>query len=162
MEPFAGRARLASSAKEVAALSEVVMICVVNAAQAESVLTGGDGVLSAGKRGLIVCLVSTVSRRDVLRLGALCEEAGASLVDCGVSPGYLAARNGMIAMAGGGDEALERAESVLSGWSKEVNPLRRRGGGDGGQACPQRLHFRLLARRQRGAAPRRSVGWRSA
>ena len=77
MEPFAGRARLASSAKEVAALSEVVMICVVNAAQAESVLTGGDGVLSAGKRGLIVCLVSTVSRRDVLRLGALCEEAGA-------------------------------------------------------------------------------------
>lgn len=120
MEPFAGRARLASSAKEVAALSEVVMICVVNAAQAESVLTGGDGVLSAGKRGLIVCLVSTVSRRDVLRLGALCEEAGASLIDCGVSPGYLAARNGMIAMAGGGDEALERAESVLSGWSKEV------------------------------------------
>ena len=120
MQAFAGRAVLAKSAAEVAAQSDVVMVCVVNALQARAVICGEEGLLSSKHSGLIVCLVSTLSRREVLELNAVCEGAGVHLLDCGVSPGYLAAQNGMAAMVGGSADAVECARAVIEGWAKKL------------------------------------------
>ena len=117
---FAGRAVLAKSAAEVAAQSDVVMVCVVNASQAGTVICGDGGLLAAKHSGLIICRVSTLSRRDVLALNTICESEGVYLLDCGVSPGYLAAQNGMAAMVGGPSDIVESAHEIIEGWAKKL------------------------------------------
>lgn len=117
--PFSGRAGICASPKEVAKNTDVIMVCVVNEKQAESVLFGGDGILSAEFHG-VVCLVSTVSVDAAVRYARRCHAAGAGFLDCGVTPGNLAAENGMVAITGGTEEDYAFAREVLEGWSKKV------------------------------------------
>jgi 3-hydroxyisobutyrate dehydrogenase-like beta-hydroxyacid dehydrogenase len=108
------------SPAEVAARSDVVLVAVVDADQARTVLTGDGGVLSAAHPGLIVVLLSTVAVPVVHELAAICAEHGMTLLDCGVTPGTLAAENGMVAILGGDPEVVERAMPVLADFAKEV------------------------------------------
>jgi 3-hydroxyisobutyrate dehydrogenase-like beta-hydroxyacid dehydrogenase/alkylhydroperoxidase/carboxymuconolactone decarboxylase family protein YurZ len=101
----------------VAQASDVVMIAVVNAAQAHEALIGDDGLLTAGREGLVVVLLSTVSLGAVHDLAALCAEHGATLLDAGVTQ----AGDGMlVTMIGGPAEAVDRVRPVLDAFSKSV------------------------------------------
>jgi 3-hydroxyisobutyrate dehydrogenase-like beta-hydroxyacid dehydrogenase/alkylhydroperoxidase/carboxymuconolactone decarboxylase family protein YurZ len=115
-EALAEVADPAASAAQVARESDVVLISVYNARQAMAVLAGADGVLSAARDGLIVALLSTVTLRELRELAAACAEAGVSLIDAGVSGGTGAASNGLVVMAGGPDDVVERARPVLEGF----------------------------------------------
>jgi 3-hydroxyisobutyrate dehydrogenase-like beta-hydroxyacid dehydrogenase len=113
-EPFRDGARVAASPAELATHCEVVVVAVVNDAQVRTVVTGPDGVLSAGRTGCTVVVVSTVSTDTVADLATQALEQGVSVVDCGVSGGPGAAAEGqLVCMVGGTDEAVERVRPVL-------------------------------------------------
>ncbi|MGW1836420.1 NAD(P)-binding domain-containing protein [Streptomyces sp. NPDC002067] len=112
-------APLASPA-EVARRSDVVMVAVVDAAQARDVICGESGLLAAARPDLTVVLLSTVGVPVVRELAAACEEAGAGFLDCGVTPGDKAAEHGMVAILGGAGGTVEQAMPVLRDWARKV------------------------------------------
>jgi len=113
-DPFRPGARVAPSPNEVAARCDVVVVAVVDDAQVRSVVTGPDGLLSAGRPGVAVVLLSTVSRDTVVEVAAEADRHGVSLVDCGVSGGPRAAAEGeLVCMVGGSPEAVARVRPVL-------------------------------------------------
>lgn len=109
-----------ASPAEVARESDVVLIAVVDADQVRAVLNGSDGLLAGAHPGLIVVLLSTVAVPEVHALAEQCAAAGVALLDCGVTPGNLAAHNGLVAMVGGDDHTVRRAMPVLDDFAKKV------------------------------------------
>ena len=110
----------AETPKAAAEQSDVVMLCVVNAEQIHSVLEGEIGLLAGARKGLILCIVSTISVSELRKIQACCLPYGVSCLDCGVTPGSLAAQNGMIAMVGGETADIQTALPVLNGWARET------------------------------------------
>jgi 3-hydroxyisobutyrate dehydrogenase-like beta-hydroxyacid dehydrogenase len=108
------------SPAEVARASDVVLVAVVDADQARTVLSGPDGVLAGAHPGLVVVLLSTVAVPVVHDLAATCASAGAALLDCGVTPGDRAAENGLVAILGGAPDTVQRAMPVLADFAKRV------------------------------------------
>lgn len=109
-----------ASPAEVARTSDVVLVAVVDADQARTVLSGPDGLLAGAHQGLIVVLLSTVAVPVVHELAKLCAEHGAGLLDCGVTPGDKAAENGLVAIVGGEDSVVEAARPVLADFAKQI------------------------------------------
>ncbi|MGX9923557.1 NAD(P)-binding domain-containing protein [Streptomyces sp. NPDC002248] len=108
------------SPAEVAKICDVVMVAVVNAEQARDVIDGKDGLLRAARPGLTVVLLATVALPVVHELAALCAGHGVGFLDCGVTPGDLAAENGMVAILGGEQSTVDEARPVLEDWAKKV------------------------------------------
>ncbi|MFF1757200.1 NAD(P)-binding domain-containing protein [Streptomyces sp. NPDC058266] len=108
------------SPAEVAEVSDVVMVAVVDADQAREVIGGEHGLLRAARPGLTVVLLATVALPVVHELAALCAEFGVGFLDCGVTPGDKAAENGMVAILGGEQKAVDAALPVLEDWAKRV------------------------------------------
>jgi len=109
-----------SSAAAVARASNVVMIATFDAAQAKDVLTGNDGLLEGAHEGLVVVLLSTVTVEEAREIAEICSQKGVRCLDCGVTPGSLAAKNGLIAMVGGDQDALAYARPVIADWSADI------------------------------------------
>lgn len=110
----------AGSPAEVARDSDVVLVAVVDADQARTVLSADDGVLAGAHPGLIVVLLSTVAVPVVHELARSCAAAGVALLDCGVTPGEQAAHNGLVAILGGDEATVAAAMPVLSDFAKRV------------------------------------------
>jgi 3-hydroxyisobutyrate dehydrogenase-like beta-hydroxyacid dehydrogenase len=119
-DDLAGVPALLASPAEVARASDVVLVAVVDADQARTVLSGPDGVLTGAHPGLVVVLLSTVAVPVVHELAATCAAAGVSLLDCGVTPGDKAADNGLVAILGGDQDVVGRAMPVLADFAKQV------------------------------------------
>ncbi|MFF3575029.1 NAD(P)-binding domain-containing protein [Nocardia jiangxiensis] len=109
-----------SSPADVAKASDVVMIAVVDAEQARTVIAGPEGVLAGAHPGLTLVLLSTVALPVVRELADLCAEHEVGFLDCGVTPGDRAAENGMVAILGGDAAVVAAAEPVLRDWAKKV------------------------------------------
>ena len=106
-----------ASPAEVAEAADVVLVAVVDADQARSVL---ESLLPSARPGATVVLLSTVSLGAVRELASLCAEHDVVLLDAGVTNGPEAARNGLVTMVGGPDDAVTRAMPVLEAFSKAV------------------------------------------
>jgi 3-hydroxyisobutyrate dehydrogenase-like beta-hydroxyacid dehydrogenase len=117
---LAGVPEQLSSAAEVARASDVVLVAVVDADQARTVLAGENGLLAGARPGLIDAQLSTVAVPVVHELAESCARFGVDLLDCGVTPGDKAAENGMVAIVGGKTEVVERAMPVLRDFAKKV------------------------------------------
>ena len=107
-----------ASPADVARGSDVVLVAVVDAEQARSVLMADDGLLAAAHQGLIVVLLSTVAVPVVHELAATCAERGVALLDCGVTQ---AKPVGLVAMLGGDGATVATAMPVLSDFSTVVH-----------------------------------------
>ena len=115
-EPFAALGRVASGPAELAELSDVVIVAVVNDEQVMSVLSA-----ASLRPGTTVVVLSTISPATVRQVGELAGAAGAAVVACGVSGGPVAAAEGkLVAMVGGADGDIERVLPVLESFSSLV------------------------------------------
>jgi 3-hydroxyisobutyrate dehydrogenase len=95
------------------------IVFVVNAAQANQVLFGGEAV--ALPRGAVVLCCTTIAPEAAKALEARLNEAGLLLLDAPVSGGAKAARGGsMTVMASGAPEAFAAAEPVLAAIADKV------------------------------------------
>nr|GLL29350.1 uncharacterized protein LOC109165554 [Ipomoea trifida] len=102
---------------------DVLVIMVTNEAQAESVLYGESGAVSALPSGASVILCSTVSPAFVSQLKRRLqnEQRNLKLVDAPVSGGVKRASDGTLTiMASGTEEALKHTGSVLSALSEKL------------------------------------------
>jgi 3-hydroxyisobutyrate dehydrogenase-like beta-hydroxyacid dehydrogenase len=70
-----------SSPGQMAQTVDTILILVLNDMQVEEVITGENGILSSGKKPLIVCM-STINRHTLIGLAQLCAAEGIDLVDC--------------------------------------------------------------------------------
>jgi len=114
----------AASPAEVGSRAAVVILFVVNAAQAESVLAGEQGVFAAmGGQG-VVALCCTALPDDAKRLGAMAAERGVVLLDSPVSGGTAGAAAGTLTiMAAGPKDAFEKTRPVFEAFGANLYHL---------------------------------------
>lgn len=123
-----GAAGCASPA-EVARVSDVVIVLVVDADQVESVLFGPEGVASAAARDRVVLVSSTVDPLYVNDLAPRLAAAGIALLDAPVSGGPAKAAAGTMTLMVSGDEAaLVRVRRILDRIAGRVFVLGPRAG----------------------------------
>lgn len=97
-------AKRAGSPAELASVSDLVCVCVVDDADVEEVLTGGSGVLSGLRRGGVVAVHSTVHPDTCRRLADVARTHGVTLIDAPVSGGGPAAAEGKLVVMAGGEQ----------------------------------------------------------
>ena len=95
--------------REVAANSDIVMLCVGNDADVRAVVMGPDGVLAGAQSGLIVVDHTTTSAELAREISLACSAAGVGFVDAPVSGGQAGAINGALTVMCGAD-----SESVFA------------------------------------------------
>ncbi|KAI3848331.1 hypothetical protein MKW98_005711 [Papaver atlanticum] len=133
-----------NSPAEVANDVDVLIVMVTNEAQAESVLYGNFGAVSALSSGASIILSATVSPGFITQLeGRLKgENKDLKLVDAPVSGGVKRAASGeLTVMASGTNDALKSTGSVLSALSEKLYIIK---GGCGAGSCVKMVN-QLLA-----------------
>jgi 3-hydroxyisobutyrate dehydrogenase len=131
-------AREGSSPTDVAAQSEIVVICVSDTPDVASVLFGADGIAAGAKPGSLIIDSSTISPAATRDFGRQLAERGISMVDAPVSGGSEGARLGTLTMFVGGTEPdVARARPVLEAMGKTITHLGPLGSGQAGKAVNQ-------------------------
>ena len=135
----AGAAPAASPA-EVAAASDLVIVCVLDDAQVIEVLAGSSGLLTRAAPGMIVAVHSTILPETMIRAAELASAHGVEIVDAPVSGSAKGAiEKTMSYMVGGSSKAIEACLPVfrVSGNSVTVT-------GDVGTATVAKIAHQLV------------------
>lgn len=128
----------AASPSDLAATSDITVVCVSDTPDVEQVLFGADGVAAGATPGSLVVDCSTISpaaTRDMAaRLGGL----GVAFVDAPVSGGSEGAQKGTLTIMVGGDAAdVERARPVLATMGSVITHMGPVGAGQATKAVNQ-------------------------
>lgn len=117
---------------EVAAVSDVVFLCVGNDDDVRQVILGDGGVLDGAREGLVVVDHTTTSAELATDMATSCEVHGVAFVDAPVSGGQSGAENGVLTvMCGSADEAVfASVEGIIAAYSRACVRL---GGSGAGQ-----------------------------
>ncbi len=117
-------ARLATNPAEVAARSDVILLCLPDSRAVEHVMEGSEGLLAALKPAQLVVDTGTTHPETDIRYARRCEEKGAGLIDAPIT----GRSQGFIFMVGGTPENFARAREVLErlGYKvKHIGPVGR-------------------------------------
>lgn len=119
---FASRGgEVVTSPAQAAAQAMGSVLFVVNAAQAEAVLFGADGLVGGAAPGHLVISCVTMSAADARRLALRCQEHGLVFVDAPVSGGVAGAEAGSLSiMASGPTAALDACVPVFAAMGSRV------------------------------------------
>jgi len=110
----------ATSAKDLAAHSDVVVLCVTGSPQVEAVINGPDGLAAAGNK-LLVIDCSTSEPASTIRLAAELAPKGITLIDAPLSRTPADAQAGTLdVMVGGAPEVVARARPILEAFAGRV------------------------------------------
>ncbi|GFG51212.1 6-phosphogluconate dehydrogenase [Mycolicibacterium agri] len=131
LEPFAGTAaKTAQSPAELAAVSDLVCLCVVGDDDVREVVGGDSGVLAGLAAGGIVAIHSTVHPDTCREIAVVAAAQDVSTIDAPVSGGGPAAETGrLLVMAGGEADIVERCRPVFATYSDPVVHLGPLGSG---------------------------------
>jgi 3-hydroxyisobutyrate dehydrogenase len=131
MDPLlAAGARAGRDPADVAAQSDMVMICVSDTPDVEAVILGEHGVLKGAKAGSLVIDCSTISPIATRRLAEKLAETGVAMLDAPVSGGSEGAARGTLSiMVGGEAKDFERALSVFQAIGKKITHVGSLGAG---------------------------------
>ncbi len=129
--PFADTAaKVAGSPAELAAVSDLVCLCVVGDDDVRQVLQGDSGVLAGLAPGGIIAIHSTVHPDTCREIAELAGAQGVSVVDAPVSGGGPAAAEGtLLVMVGGAGDVVERCRPVFATYADSVVHLGPLGAG---------------------------------
>ncbi|AIF49672.1 2-hydroxy-3-oxopropionate reductase [Pelosinus sp. UFO1] len=123
-------AKAATSPKELAAGSDVVITIVPNAAIVKSLLEGEDGILAGVKPGTVIVDMSSVSPVDSQKFAEAAAKYECPFLDSPVSGGEPGAINATLAYMIGGDEAVvEKIKDVFLAMGKSVTVIGPNGSG---------------------------------
>ncbi len=128
----------AGSPAEVAAASDIVVVCVSDTADVEAVLFGPEGVTSSAREGTLVIDCSTIAPSGSWRFAERLDALGLAMVDAPVSGGSEGARNGTLTIFVGGHERdVERARPVLTAMGRTITHVGPIGAGQAVKAVNQ-------------------------
>jgi 4-hydroxybutyrate dehydrogenase/sulfolactaldehyde 3-reductase len=107
-------AKAASSPRQVAEQSDVVLTIVPNSSDVERVILGPDGVAAAARPGLVVIEMSTIDPATTQRVAGVLASRGVSMLDAPVGrPSTFAAEAALAFMVGGDRAVLDRCRDIL-------------------------------------------------
>ncbi|MFZ2530102.1 MAG: NAD(P)-dependent oxidoreductase [Rhodococcus sp. (in: high G+C Gram-positive bacteria)] len=134
LEPYADTAaKTAQTPAELAAISDLVCICVVADDDVRQVVTGNDGVLQGLSSGGVIAIHSTVHPDTCRELAEQARAVGVSIIDAPVSGGGMGAAAGtLLVMVGGDTEVVEKIRPVFETYA---NPVVHLGGIGSGQVA---------------------------
>jgi 3-hydroxyisobutyrate dehydrogenase len=131
-------AREAASPADLAAGSDVVVVCVSDTPDVAVVLFGPDGIAAGARPESLVIDCSTISPEATKDFGRRLAELRVGMVDAPVSGGSEGARLGTLTMfVGGAEPDVARARPVLEAMGKTITHLGQLGSGQAGKAVNQ-------------------------
>jgi 2-hydroxy-3-oxopropionate reductase len=114
-ELAAAGAEAASSSKEVAQKTEVVVTMLPNSPHVKAAVTGPNGVLEGAKSGMIIVDMSSIAPLAAKEVAAQAAEKGVEMLDAPVSGGEPKAIDGTLSiMVGGKKEIFDKCQGLLS------------------------------------------------
>ncbi len=114
-------ARRHDRAQDVAAISDVLILCVTGSPQVEDVLVGSGAVLEALKPGSIVVDCSTALPSSTRALAAKVRERGGDFVDAAMTRSTKEAEDGRLNLLVGGEAAsIDRVRPVLESFAENI------------------------------------------
>ncbi len=117
----AAGARVASSPKEVAQNSDVVITIVTDTPDVQQVVLGPNGVIEGARKGLVLIDMSTISPKVTRTISSELAKAGTAMLDAPVSGGDKGAREGTLTiMVGGPEDAFNECLPILQAMGKKV------------------------------------------
>ncbi len=115
-----GAVRIADRA-QLAADSEVIILCVSGSPQVEAVLQGDDGLLSRMRPGTVVIDCSTAIPSSTARLARLTQEVGGQFMDAAMTRTPVEAEQGRLNLLVGADDGLfARMTPLLQAFSENI------------------------------------------
>lgn len=119
-----------SSPADVAANSDITVICVSDTPDVEAVIRGENGVLAGAKAGSIVVDCSTISPIVTRELNAELAEKGVAMLDAPVSGGSEGAAKGTLSiMVGGEADTFDAALPVMQAMGQKITHVGGTGAG---------------------------------
>lgn len=112
-EVVAAGATAGTSAKQIAAASDIVITMLPNSPHVKSAVCGENGVLEGAKEGLVLIDMSSIAPLASQEIGKACAEKGVKMLDAPVSGGEPKAIDGSLSIMVGGDAALFAAVKDL-------------------------------------------------
>jgi len=110
-----GGAKVAPTAKQLAAGVDVVCSSVANDAALEEVMFGPDGALAGARPGTVVIEMSTVSPRTSRRLHEAARSKGVAVLDAPVSGSTVQAEQGqLVIFVGGEEDVYQKCQPILA------------------------------------------------
>lgn len=111
----------ASNAREVAAGSDIVMLCMGTSDQVESRIEGADGIIAGLNAGSVVVDFGTSLPASTRKLGASIEKAGGQFLDAPLGRTPAHAEDGLLnIMCAGDKEAFDKVRPVLDDLGENV------------------------------------------
>jgi len=111
----------AKTAAEVAAASDIVILCVTTSEVVESLVFGDDGLLAGATKPLLVIDCGTSQPMSTKKIGEALEAAGGGMLDVPLGRSAAAAESGTLNMMAGGSEAdFNRAKPLLETMSENL------------------------------------------
>jgi 3-hydroxyisobutyrate dehydrogenase len=130
--------RRSATPAEVAAASDVVVICVSDTPDVEAVLFGPEGLAAGARRGSLVIDCSTISPAATRDFASRLNPAGVAMVDAPVSGGSEGAQKATLTIFVGGQPTdFERARPVLAALGKTITHVGPIGSGQAVKAVNQ-------------------------
>ncbi len=131
-------ARHATSPADLATTSDVVVTCLTDSPQVESVLFGPNGLAAGLAPGSLVIDTSTISPRRAIEFAQRLATNGVMMLDAPVTGGSEGARLGTLTiLVGGSDVEFQRARGVLAAMGNTVSHLGPLGAGQWAKAINQ-------------------------
>lgn len=128
----------ASSSKEVAETSDVIITMLTDTVAVEAVMTGPDGVMDGLSAGKLVIDMGTTKVPETRSFAKGVVGKQALYVDAPVSGGTIGAENGTLTiMAGGSDAAFAQAQPILSVLGERITHVGPIGTGQVAKAANQ-------------------------
>jgi 2-hydroxy-3-oxopropionate reductase len=134
MRPLAeAGAATAASPAELAAASDVVVVCVSDTPDVEAVLLGEQGVIHGARPGSLVVDMSTISPLATRRIAGRLAQRDVAMIDAPVSGGSEGAAKGTLSiMVGGAAGDVRRAMPYLEAMGRTITHV---GPAGAGQSC---------------------------
>lgn len=128
----------ASSPKEVAEKSNVIITMLTDSPDVEEVILGPSGVIEGVKRGSIVIDMSTISPKVARKIASKLAEVGVEMLDAPVTGGEIGAINATLSiMVGGNYETFQKCLPIFQALGKRVTYMGPHGNGQITKLCNQ-------------------------
>ncbi len=125
-----GNAKEASSPKELAESSDIVMLCLTTSEVVEKVVYGDNGILAGIKEGAVLVDFGTSIPASTRKIGADLAAKGAGMIDAPLGRTPAHAKDGLLNIMAAGDKAtFEKVKPVLDEQGENVFHLGALGAG---------------------------------
>jgi 3-hydroxyisobutyrate dehydrogenase-like beta-hydroxyacid dehydrogenase len=123
-------AKAAASPADLAAHSDVILICVSDTPDVEQVLFGGKGISAGIRPGALVVDHSTISPQKTVEMAKKLNAQSVAYLDAPLSGGSEGAAKGTLSIMVGGEVAdVQRAMPILQAYGKNITHVGAQGAG---------------------------------